>query len=98
YVADVLARQQTPIEEQFAKQRAAHNQELHPAGGSPTNADVWRDFQGRPLKGAKGKFVFNQLKNSVPANRFDMDRVKAFPLTGQIALDLKHRLEGVLGA
>lgn len=98
YVADVLARQQTPIEDQFAKQRAAHNQELHPTGGSPTNTDVWRDFQGRPLKGAKGKFVFNQLKNSVPANRFDMDKVKAFPLTGQIALDLKHRLEGVLGA
>lgn len=98
YVADVLARQQAPIEDQFAKQRAAHNQELHPQGGSPVNADVWRDFQGRPLKGAKGKFVFNQLKNNIPGNRFDMDKVKSFPLSGQVALDLKHRLEMVLGA
>lgn len=98
YVADVLARQQATIQDQFAKQRAAHNQELHPQGGSPINADVWRGFQGRPLKGAKGKFVFNQLKNNIPGNRFDMDKVKSFPLTGQIALDLKHRLEKVLGA
>lgn len=98
YLAEVMRISRIPIDDQFAKQRAAHNKELHAEGGSPTNADVWNDFQARPLKGAKGKFVFKQLKNTIPHNRFGMEQVQAFQLGGQIALDLKHRLEAVLGA
>lgn len=70
WITEVLAQNQAPIAEQFASQRAAHNTELHKAGGSPLNSEVWAAFQGRPLKGAKGKTVFRQLKNKVPGNKF----------------------------
>lgn len=96
YLASVLAKNSVPIREQFNKQRAAHNQELHAAGGGPTNDDVWAEFQARALKGAKGKFVFNQLKNTIPGNRFDVEKVQASQLAGQVALDLKHQLEAVI--
>ena len=85
-----------PIKEQFAKQRAAHNGELHKAGGSPTNDDVWAAFQGRTLKGAKGKFVFKQLKNKVPGNAFSETTVEALVNYPERALSLKANLEDLL--
>ena len=65
-----LNRNTGPIREQFENQRRAHNQELWSAGGSPTNDDVWNDLQNRRLRGAKGKFVFKQLKNIIGQNSF----------------------------
>lgn len=96
WLAEISAQNQVPIQEQFAKQRAAHNEELHKAGGSPTNGDVWAAFQGRPLKGAKGKFIFKQLKNKVPANAFSEAAVENLVAYPERAQSLKANLEDLL--
>lgn len=98
YLTEVLTQHEVPIRDQFNKQRAAHNQELYPGGGSPTNDAVWAGFQQRPLKGAKGKFTFNQLKNKVPAGAFCEGHILNGALGGQVALDLKHTIELILAA
>jgi energy-coupling factor transporter ATP-binding protein EcfA2 len=98
YVAEILAQHATPIRDQFNSQRASHNQELHATGGGPTNDDVWTAFQVRPLRGAKGKFVFNQLKNKVPSGAFSEAKVLSGTLGGQVALDLKHKIEQILAS
>ena len=96
YVANVLAQQVIPLRDQFNSQRAAHNQEFHKAGGGPINDDIWNDFQQQPLKGGKGKFVFGQLKNQIPAGAFDVAKILGAPLGGLVALDLKHSIENML--
>ncbi len=96
YVADVLGTHAAPIGDQFKSQRAAHNSELYPDGGSPTNDDVWIGFQHRPLKGAKGKFIYKQLINKVPASAFTKEKILNAALGGLVALDLKHRIEQLM--
>ncbi|MEL5244327.1 MULTISPECIES: ATP-dependent nuclease [Serratia] len=96
WLAEITIQNQVPIGDQFARQRAAHNDELHKAGGSPTNDEVWAAFQGRSLKGAKGKFIFNQLKNKVPANAFSESTVEALADYPQRAASLKANLEDLL--
>jgi AAA15 family ATPase/GTPase len=96
YVTNILTRDAIPIRDQFNKQRAAHNEELYRAGGSPVNDTVWAAFQNRHLKGAKGKYVFKQLKNQVPTNAFSNDKILNGILGGLIALDLKHKIEQIL--
>jgi hypothetical protein len=96
YLADALANQAATIGAQFVAQRAAHNQELYKDGGSPTNADVWAQFQQRPLMGAKGKTVFNRLKNAIPANAFRSESIALANLGGTVALDFKHAIEAYL--
>ena len=92
----VIAQNQVPIEEQFAGQRAAHNEELYKQGGSPTNAEVWAALQARPLRGAKGKFVFKQLKNRVPGNAFSEEKVIAPVGYPERAASLKANLQDLL--
>jgi hypothetical protein len=58
---------------------------------------VWAAFQGRPLKGAKGKFIFGQLKNKVPANAFSETTVKSLVSYPERAASLKANLEDLLG-
>ena len=96
WITEVLAQNQVPIGEQFAPQRAAHNGELHKAGGSPANADVWAEFQLRPLKGAKGKTIFRQLKNKVPGNKFSVATVLGHAGHPERATSLKANLEDLL--
>jgi len=96
YLAEVMAQNAVPIRDQFNKQRTAHNEELHKAGGSPTNDNVWTAFQDRPLKGAKGKFIFKQLKNKVPAGAFSPEKIVKAQLGGQLGLDLKHKIDQLL--
>lgn len=96
WIAEVLVQNQVPIGEQFAAQRAAHNGELYKAGGSPPNADVWAAFQGRQLKGAKGKTVFKQLKNKVAGNKFSEATVLGHTGYPERATSLKANLEDFL--
>lgn len=96
WLAEIQAQNQVPIGEQFTKQRKAHNEELHPAGGSPTIADVWTAFQARPLKGAKGKFVFGKLKNKIPGNVFTETSVLSQLSYPERAICLKANLEDLL--
>jgi ABC-type cobalamin/Fe3+-siderophores transport system ATPase subunit len=96
YLLKVLRQFATPMRDQFSKQRAAHNEELYKAGGSPTNDEVWDDFQHRPLRGGKGKFVFKQLKNMFSPEVFSEEKVAGAALGGSLALDLKYKLEAVL--
>lgn len=95
HLIGVLANQQ-PIRDQFNSQRAALNQELYKQGGSPTNEDVWNQFAARPLKGAKGKYVLGQLQNVIGQQRFSKTLILSSSLNGQVALDLKHKIEQVL--
>lgn len=92
WLTEVQAQNQVPIQEQFARQRAAHNEELHKAGGSPTNEAVWATLQERLLKGAKGKFIFKQLKNKVPGNLFSEERIIAHSGHDKLALSLRDNL------
>lgn len=85
-----------PIEDQFVKQRAAHNEEMHKTGGGPTNEEVWTILQNKPLKGAKGKFIFKQLKNKISPPLFNEEKVLGAVLDGQVALDLKQKLQDLL--
>ena len=96
YVNGVLAQNGQPISEQFDKQRAAHNEEFYKTGGSPSNGDVWNKFQTRSLKGAKGKYVFNQLKNKIPGSSFRKEAILNHKLEVEIALGLKNKLEQLL--
>lgn len=96
HVEAVLAGQSVPIRDQFNKQRAAHNEELHKQGGSPTNEAVWNSAQTKALKGAKGKFVLGQLKNEIGPQKFSKERILAAKLNGAVAIDLKHRIEQIL--
>lgn len=96
WLEELIAQNQVPIREQFASQRAAHNDELYKAGGSPTNDDVWTALQARPLKGAKGKFIFNQLKNRVPGNAFSPEKVIAHSGYPERAESLKANLRDLL--
>ena len=96
WLTEIRAQHQTPIKDQFAAQRGAHNEELHKAGGSPTNDDVWAALQARPLKGAKGKFVFNQLKNKIPGNGFSDEKVIAHTGYPERAASLKANLQDLL--
>jgi energy-coupling factor transporter ATP-binding protein EcfA2 len=96
YINQAINQNLIPIREQFDKQRAAHNEEMHKAGGSPTNDAVWTSLQNKPLKGAKGKYIFNQLKNKIPSSVFNEEKVLGAVLDGQVALDLKQRLQNFL--
>lgn len=95
YTDLVLTRHSQPIRDMFDKHRAAHNEELHKAGGGPTNDDVWSLFQTRPLRGAKGKFVFSQLKN-IPGNGFREDAIIAHKIQVEIAPKLKRTLQKLM--
>jgi AAA15 family ATPase/GTPase len=96
FIDSVLTKNQKVIRDQFNKQRAAHNQELYTTGGSPTNDVVWDEFQKRTLKGAKGKFVFKQLKNHIPSNVFREDNIVKHSMFDEIATDLKQVIEKLL--
>jgi ABC-type lipoprotein export system ATPase subunit len=96
YVESILQKKAVDIKAQFAKQRTAHNAELHKAGGSPTNDDVWNAFQQRELRGAKGKFVFKQLQNAIPNQAFSEAKIAQHALSGTVAMDLKHKIEQLL--
>ncbi|SKA78254.1 ATPase/GTPase, AAA15 family [Paucidesulfovibrio gracilis DSM 16080] len=97
HIDTILVRQAQPIQEQFQSQRRAHNKELYAEGGSPENAAVWAGFQGRALNGAKGKFVFKQLVNSV-GNGFSEARVIPTGFRTTVAQSLKDTLEELLRA
>ncbi|WP_306028965.1 ATP-dependent endonuclease [Stappia sp. MMSF_3263] len=96
WLTEISIQHQVPINEQFARQRAAHNNELHSAGGSPTNDEVWAALQHRPLKGAKGKFIFKQLKNKVPGNAFSEATIESLVAYPERAASLKANLEDLL--
>lgn len=96
WLAAVQLQNQAPIGDQFAAQRGAHNEELHKAGGSPTNEDVWAMLQARPLKGAKGKFVFDQLKNKIPGKAFSVEKVIEHTGYPERAASLKTNLQDLL--
>jgi predicted ATPase len=92
YVDGVVNSQNGTILQQFNGQRRAHNEELYKAGGSPTNDIVWASFQGRFLKGAKGKYVFGQLKNVIPGNVFREEALLNHQPTVEMASSLKQIL------
>jgi ABC-type cobalamin/Fe3+-siderophores transport system ATPase subunit len=96
WLNEIIAQNQVPIREQFSKQRVSHNEELYKAGGSPRNDEVWDIFQARTLKGAKGKFIFKQLKNKVPANAFSETTIEALENYPERATSLKENLEDLL--
>ncbi len=96
WLDEIQLQNMTPIRDQFAKQRSAHNIELYKAGGSPTNDEVWTELQSTPLKGAKGKFVFNQLKGRVPANKFSETSVSLHHPSSERAVSLKNHLTDLL--
>jgi energy-coupling factor transporter ATP-binding protein EcfA2 len=96
WIDEIRAQHQAPINEQFAAQRAAHNEELYKAGGSPTNADVWAGLQALPLSGAKGKFIFKQLKNKIPGGAFSESSVDQLEVYPERAASLKANLQDLL--
>jgi hypothetical protein len=96
WLDEIQLHNRTPIRDQFTKQRAAHNEEFHKAGGSPTNEDVWAALQAQPLKGATGKHVFKQLKNKVPANGFSEAKIAAHTNFPERAASLKANLQDLL--
>ena len=96
YVDAALQNVAGIAQQQFASQRAAHNEELHREGGGPANNAIWTELQSRPLKGAKGKTVFKRLQNTIPANVFRTPTICSANLGGTVALDLKHAIEAFL--
>lgn len=97
YLDNILACN-VPIREQFSKQRASLNQEFYKQGGSPTNEQVLSALASRVLKGAKGKYVLGQLSNLIGSHRFSRTLIIGSAMNGQVALDLKHKIEQVMAA
>lgn len=95
-IEDIINKKQIEINSQFTKHRKAHNEELHSEGGGPTNSEVWEFKKKGDLKGAKGKFIFNQLKSRVPGNKFSLDKIEIAHMKGAIALDLKKLIIDLL--
>lgn len=97
YVDKILNQKSVDIKNKFGKHRTEHNRELYSAGGSPTNDDVWTEFQLRELKGAVGKYVFNQLKDQIiPKGSFSPENIFNYQLNIDIAPDLKVLLKQIL--
>ncbi|WP_242629235.1 ATP-dependent nuclease [Xanthomonas oryzae] len=96
WIDQILTASAVPIYDQFSSQRAAHNGELHSEGGSPANADVWAQFQHRPLRGAKGKYVMGQLKNVVPGKAYSEVSVEGHSGFPEIAPSLKNAIETLI--
>ncbi|AZR24630.1 ATP-dependent nuclease [Xanthomonas vasicola] len=96
WIVQIVTANAIPISDQFSKQRAAHNEELHAAGGSPTNAEVWAELQHRPLRGAKGKYVMGQLKNKVPGRAYSEASVECHKGFPELAPSLKNAIELLL--
>jgi ABC-type cobalamin/Fe3+-siderophores transport system ATPase subunit len=96
WLAELIASNSVPIKDQFVSQRAAHNTDYHKAGGGPTNDEVWQAFQLRSLKGAKGKFVFNQLKNKLTPTKFSEAAVDSHSGYPELARSLKANLEDLI--
>lgn len=94
-LAKAITKNEVKIKQQFAKQRKAHQDEMYSAGGSPANEDVWKSFEARPLKGAKGKIVFNELKNLTNEKHSEKHLATVTSRT-EVALDLKALLESML--
>ena len=95
-VSSILIDFKAQIGDQFKGQRKAHNQELHEAGGSPNNESVWTALQNTPLKGAKGKFVYKQLKNKI--DQLSDSKVEALVGHSELATSLKARLEELIAS
>lgn len=96
WLSELLESNAGPISDQFASQRQAHNQELYSQGGSPTNDQVWQALQAKTLKGAKGKYVYKQLKNKISQNRFSDQTVLSHHGHAELAPSLKAALETLL--
>lgn len=96
WLSEVLVSNAGPISDQFASQRKAHNEEFYAQGGSPTNDQVWNMLQTKPLKGAKGKFVYKQLKNKIGHDRFSDQNVLSHEGHAELALSLKTALTTLL--
>lgn len=96
YINEIFTQRIADATDKFRGQRQAHNQELYSAGGSPTNEEIWEQFQNRPLKGFTGKYVFKQLKNKVPSNQFSEQRVLSHNSGSEIAMSLKTVLESMI--
>lgn len=96
WLSEVLSSKATPISDKFASQRKSHNQEIYSEGGSPTNDQVWEMLQTKPLKGANGKYVYNQLKNKIGQNRFSDQTVLSLEGHNELAPSLKTALEALL--
>ncbi len=69
---------------------------MYPSGGSPQNDEVWEEFQLRNLRGAKGKYIFRQLKNKIPGNCFSEELILDCVTSNEIAPDLKELIEEML--
>lgn len=96
WIDDILTTNSSPIFDMFTSQRRSHNEELYAtSGGSPNNDDVWTRFQSRELRGAKGKFVFNQLKNKT-GNKLNPQNISNHHFEIEIASSLKSFLERLL--
>lgn len=93
---EILNQFSIDLRQQFDAQRTAHNGELHKAGGSPTNDDVWAEYQAKPLRGAKGKFVYGKLKQKVPAGGFSDAKVASHVGYPERATSLKDCLATLL--
>jgi len=96
YIQTIFNKNKIDIHRQFESQRVAHNRELYGAGGSPVNDDVWREIQMRPLGGAKGKYIFSQLKNIIPSSVFCENAVLNHNIQVEIATSLRNVLEQLL--
>jgi hypothetical protein len=83
------------IENKFKAQRVEHNKEMYREGGSPTNDEVWQQFQQRALKGARGKTVFAELKN-ISGNTFRPEKILEHQFVTEIAPSLRLVLQQLL--
>ena len=88
-ITGVIDQHSNSILDQFRGQRKAHNQELYPEGGSPSNDDCWEALQSRPLKGAKGKFLFKQVKNKIRSSVFNEEIVLNHDYEESLATSLR---------
>jgi AAA15 family ATPase/GTPase len=96
HIQTALSKASGPIEDQFVSQRKAINDNLHSKGGSPSNDDVKKLLAVRPLGIAKGKTIFKQLTGVVGQDKFSTDVIAAHSIKNEIAMDLRHLLEGIL--
>jgi ABC-type cobalamin/Fe3+-siderophores transport system ATPase subunit len=96
YINNIMNNKKVDIEQQFKSHRKSHNEEIYRQGGSPTNEEVWNECQNRPLKGAKGKFIFGQLRDAIGQKKFSEEIVSDHTIKSELAPDLRRKLEATI--
>ncbi len=92
YIQTAINKETANVDASFVSQRKAINSELNSDGSGQSNDEVRAEIKKGPLEGARGKTIFNSLKNVVPSGKYNDVAINDLVFDGNVAIDLKNCL------